>query len=220
MPGDTGLIWAVPPGGPPVRISAGLSVRGSVMTRFAHVLVHGRDRTKTAYGAPVPSWPGVTLRPPGELGALWRFGEPVDRDLVQGRRREAASLSRGRRRTCLATWSPGRLCVAEHGSALSRPSRLRAHRGRSTTHILPADFVRLTFALAMRVRRRTISQIWTPSSASQVVERGERAVDDLGAWQRAGQRGDLVEDVSARLLADLLLELSVALYVLARHGGR
>ena len=65
-----------------------------------------------------------------------------------------------------------------------------------------------------------ISQIWTPSSASQVVERGERAVDDLGAWQRAGQRGDLVEDVSARLLADLLLELSVALYVLAGHGGR
>ena len=82
------------------------------------------------------------------------------------------------------------------------------------------DFVRLTFALAMRVRRRTISQIWTPSSASQVVERGERAVDDLGAWQRAGQRGDLVEDVGARLLADLLLELPVALYILAGYGGR
>ena len=65
-----------------------------------------------------------------------------------------------------------------------------------------------------------IRQIWTPSSASQVVERSERAVDDLGAWQRAGERGDLVEDVSARLLADLLLELSVALYVLAGHGGR
>ena len=31
-----------------------------------------------------------------------------------------------------------------------------------------------------------ISQIGTPPSAGQVVEGGERAVDDLGAWQRAG----------------------------------
>ena len=220
MPGDTGLIWAVPPGGPPVRISAGLSVRGSVMTRFAHVLVHGRDRTKTAYGAPVPSWPGVTLRPPGELGALWRFGEPVDRDLVQGRRREAASLSRGRRRTCLATWSPGRLCVgrARQRVESSQPAT-SSPRPKHYPHP-PCRFCAADICAGYAGLAAQINQIWTPSSASQVVERGERAVDDLGAWQRAGQRGDLVEDVSARLLADLLLELSVALYVLARHGGR
>lgn len=96
----------------------------------------------------------------------------------------------------------------------------RAGMLRSGRDSLPADFVRLTSALAVRVPAAQIGPIWTALSASQVVERGERAVDDLGAWQRTGQRGDLVEDVGARLLADLLLELPVTLYILAGYGGR
>ena len=64
-----------------------------------------------------------------------------------------------------------------------------------------------------------ISQIWASPSAGPAVERGECAVDDLGAWQCAGQRRDLVEDVGAGPLADQLFETAVALHVLAGHGG-
>jgi len=95
----------------------------------------------------------------------------------------------------------------------------RAGMLRSGRDSLPADFA-ADICAGCAGTAAQIGQIWTPPSASQVVERGKRAVDDQGARQRAGQRGDLVEDVGARLLADLLLKLPVALYILAGYGGR
>lgn len=107
------------------------------------------------------------------------------------------------------------------GCGHRQPRRVSATACVRAIHSAPnADFVRLASALAVRGMAAQISQIGTPSSAGQVVEGGERAVGDLGAWQRAGQCGDLVEDVGAGFLADLLLELPVAFYVLAGQGGR
>jgi hypothetical protein len=48
------------------------------------------------------------------------------------------------------------------------------------------------FLTYRRVPATLIGQVWLLLSAGQAVERGECAVDDVGTWQRAGQRGDLV----------------------------
>ena len=85
-------------------------------------------------------------------------------------------------------------------------------------HVPIADSVGLTSAPAVRVLTRRSArsgfrcQLVRPSSEAS-------AVDDLGSWRRASQGSDLAENVRAGALPNQFLEPTVAVYVLAGHGG-